>query len=191
VVLPDLTCFENAFPSKRVACEEKRIGETYLETCQVFSVHWNKSEIFLVLVADERKPMKLINTLTALTWIVILLVACGGTGGDPLNGTDWELYSIGQYSPVPGSRVTVNFEDGQVSGNGGCNSYSGEYQVHGNKIEFGMLASTLMACVDPAMMEQETIFMGALGDARSFEIVDGQLQISGTDGEVLIFVPMQ
>jgi heat shock protein HslJ len=152
----------------------------------------NQTEICLVLVTDERKKiMKLINTLTALTWIAILLVACGGTGGDPLNGTAWELYSIGQYSPVPGSRITVNFEDGQVSGNGGCNSYSGEYQVHGDRIEFGMLASTLMACADPAMMEQETIFMGALGDARSFEIVDGQLQIHGSDGETLTFVPAE
>ena len=135
--------------------------------------------------------MKLINTLTALTWIAILLVACGWTSGDPLNGTAWELYSMGQYSPIPGSRVTVNFEDDQVSGNGGCNSYSGEYQVHGEKIEIGMLMSTLMACADPAMMEQETIFMQSLGNARSFEIVDGQLQIIGSDGEALIFIPMQ
>jgi heat shock protein HslJ len=135
--------------------------------------------------------MKLINTLTIITWVAILLVACGGTGGDPLNGTTWELYSMGQYSPIPGSRITLQFEDGQVSGNGGCNSYGGEYQVNGDKIEIGMLMSTLMACVDPAMMEQETIFMGVLGNAQSFDIVDGQLQISGSDGETLTFVPAE
>ena len=59
--------------------------------------------------------MKLINALTLITWVAIMLVACGGTGGDPLNGTTWELYSIGKYSPIADSRITVHFEDGQVS----------------------------------------------------------------------------
>jgi len=133
--------------------------------------------------------MKLIQTLSAITWTLIMLVACGRTSSDPLNNTSWELYSIGQYSPIPGSTLTIHFEDGQVSGNGGCNSYSGEYRVNGEKLKLERLASTLRACVDPAMMEQETIFMGVLVDAQRFEIVDGQLQIYGSDGEALMFVP--
>jgi heat shock protein HslJ len=137
------------------------------------------------------KIMKLINTLTGLTWIAVMLVACGGTSGDPLNNTSWELYSIGQYSPIPDSTLTIQFEDGQVSGNGGCNSYSGEYRVSGDKLKLEMLASTLRACVDTAMMEQETIFMGALGEAQRFEIVDGQLLVYGSDGEALTFVPAE
>ena len=135
--------------------------------------------------------MKLINTLTVITWFVVMLVACGGTGGDPLNGTSWELYSMGKYSPIAGSRITINFKDGQVNGNSGCNTYGGDYQLNGDKIEFGMLMSTLMACADPAMMEQESIFMQYLGGTRSFEIVDGQLQIYGSEGEALTFVPAQ
>ncbi len=37
-------------------------------------------------------------------------------------------------------------------------------------------------------MDQEQLFLQYLGDARSFEIVNGQLQISGSDGEALTFV---
>jgi heat shock protein HslJ len=135
--------------------------------------------------------MKFINALTLITWVAVLLVACGGTSGDPLNGTTWELYSMGKYSPIPDGRITIHFEGGQVSGNGGCNSYGGEYHVNGDKIEIGMLMSTLMACADPAMMEQETTFMGALGEAQSFDIVEGRLQIAGSDGETLTFVPTE
>jgi putative lipoprotein len=135
--------------------------------------------------------MKLINTLTGITWIAVMLVACGGANGDPLNNTIWELYSMGQYSPIPGSTLTIQFEDGQVSGNGGCNSFGGEYRVNGDKLKLEKLMSTLMACADPAMMEQETIFMQALGEAQRFEIMDGQLQIFGSDGEALTFVPAE
>ncbi len=133
----------------------------------------------------KRKLFVLI-TLTA-----ILLSACGGIGSDPLNGTSWELYAFGKTFPIAGRAITISFEDGQVSGSGGCNSFGGEYQVSGDKIEFGMLMSTLMACADPAMMEQETAFMQFLGDAQRFEALDGQLRIYRSEGEALTFVPTE
>jgi len=136
--------------------------------------------------------MKLINTLTLITWIAILLVACGGTGGDPLNGTTWELYSIGRYSPIVGSKTTIRFEDGQVSGLGGCNQYGGEYKSSGQMLSFSALYMTEMACMSPeGIMDQEQLFLQYLEDARSFEIVDGQLQIFWSDHEALTFVPSQ
>jgi len=136
--------------------------------------------------------MKLINTLTVITWALLMLVACGTTSSDTLNGTTWELYSIGSYSPIAGSKTTIHFEDGQVSGLGGCNQYGGEYQINGNKLEFDKLYMTEMACVSPeGIMEQEQRFLKALGDASSFETMNGQLQISLSTGEVLTFVRAQ
>ena len=134
--------------------------------------------------------MKLINTLTLITWVAILLVACGGTSGDPLNGTTWELYSIGKYSPIADSKTTIRFEGGQVSGLGGCNQYGGEYQVSGNTITMDKMYMTEMACTSPeGIMDQEQLFLQKLGDAQRFEIANGQLQIYGSDGEALTFVP--
>ena len=136
--------------------------------------------------------MKLINTLTLITWVLVMLVACGGTSGDPLNRTTWELYSIGKYSPIAGSKTTIRFEDGQVSGLGGCNQYGGEYKSSGQTLSFSMLHMTEMACMSPeGIMDQEQLFLQYLGDARSFEIVNGQLQISGADGEALTFVRVE
>jgi heat shock protein HslJ len=41
-------------------------------------------------------------------------------------------------------------KDGTLSGNAGCNEYSGPYTVTGNQIKIGPLTSTMMACSDPA-----------------------------------------
>ena len=135
--------------------------------------------------------MKLINTLTLITCVVIMLVACGGTGGDSLNGTTWELYSLGQYAPLPGSQITLRFENGQVSGNAGCNSYGGTYQINGNQIKFEQVISTMMACTDQSMMDQESAYLGFLGKVQSFALAEGQLQLYRSDGETLTFVPVR
>ena len=137
--------------------------------------------------------MKLIQTLTMITWVVVMLVACGGTSdGDSLNGTTWELYSIGKYSPIAGSKTTIRFEDGQVNGLGGCNQYGGEYKSSGQRLSFSTLYMTEMACMSPeGIMDQEQLFLQYLGDARGFEIMNGQLQITVSDGETLTFVRVE
>lgn len=128
-----------------------------------------------------------IFTLIAL--FTILLTACASAESVSLNGTSWELYAISKQLPIEGSTITITFEDGQVSGHSGCNSYGGEYKITGNKIEIGMLMSTMMACADTGMMEQETDFMQKLGQAQRVELVDGQLQIFWSEHETLTFVP--
>ncbi len=135
--------------------------------------------------------MKLINTLTVITWVAIMLVACGGTGGDPLNDTSWELAAIGKQSPLVGTTITLSFEDGLASGTSGCNSYGSAYQVNGDEIEFQEFEATLMACLDTGVMEQETTYLGTLGEAQRFELTESQLQIFGSDDTALTFVPAQ
>jgi hypothetical protein len=116
--------------------------------------------------------------------ILLALTACGVTGtggGDPLDGTSWVL---------PGVSATATFEDGQVHGSGGCNTYSGAYEVRGDSITIGPLAMTEMACMEPeGIMEQESLFMAHMSDAQTFALTDGQLQIFQSDGEALTFVP--
>ena len=120
-----------------------------------------------------------------------MLMACSAfpSTNDSLEGTRWELYAYRKTGPIEDSTITISFEDGQINGFSGCNTYGGEYRVDGGRIEFGMLMSTAMACADPAMMEQETMYLQFLGDAQRFEMVDGQLQIYWSDLEALTFVP--
>jgi heat shock protein HslJ len=104
----------------------------------------------------------------------------------PLEGPLWELaaYSNGQNAMVsilPDAFVTANFEDGQVSGSAGCNSYFGAYETSGDLIQIGPLASTMMACADP-VNEQEHLYLAALDSAATFQIIANRLEVISEEG---------
>jgi heat shock protein HslJ len=130
------------------------------------------------------------NLIAAVVMMMWLLSACGGINPrDPLNGTAWTLTSIDHTAPLKGTKLTIEFAEGKVSGSSGCNSYSGSYEINGEKISTGPIAMTLMACVDPGMMEQEQSFLAYLGDLKTFVRSEGQLQIFRSDGKALTLIP--
>ena len=110
--------------------------------------------------------------------------------GDRLDGTSWVLIAYGQTAPIAGTTITASFEDGRVFGSSGCNTYSGTYKSRGDKLEISGLAWTLMACLGPeGVMDQERHVMSTLGDARDYQIAEGQLRIFPSAGEALTFIP--
>jgi heat shock protein HslJ len=105
-----------------------------------------------------------------------------------LAGSNWEVtaYNNGNQAVVgvlEGTTLTASFgEDGSLSGNSGCNQYTGTYKVDGNQITIGPLASTMMMCSDPAeVMDQEAQFLAALQSAASYEIEGNVLQLRTAD----------
>jgi putative lipoprotein len=100
-----------------------------------------------------------------------------------LEGTSWILGNT-----LPGTEVKALFENGQLSGSAGCNSYSGTYvttSVGGvNKIRIGPLASTRMMC-EEAVMEQEQTYLAALQSARSYHVEENILTLTHADGALL------
>jgi heat shock protein HslJ len=131
------------------------------------------------------------TSIVILLFMMLLITACKvmpTSTSDALDGTEWELMYIGKTTPIPGSRLTIAFEDGEVNGSAGCNRYSGNYQISGEKITLGMLAWTEMACMQPeGIMEQEQAYMAFLSEVVRFEIVDGQLVLAKAAQEQLIF----
>ena len=110
----------------------------------------------------------------------------GAAGADLLAGTSWLLASLGplgtERDVLAGSRVTLLFQaGGNAGGNAGCNSYGGAYEVDGEAISFAEIVSTLMACADDGVMEQEGSYLAALQSAESFTLEDERLVI-GYDG---------
>lgn len=107
---------------------------------------------------------------------------------DPLAGTAWVLESfgtVGAEEPAVGEvPVTLEFStDGQMGGNGGCNSYGGSYELDGNTLAFGEIVSTLVACVDTAQMEQEVQYFDALQTASEFQLEGDRLTITYNEGQ--------
>ena len=132
--------------------------------------------------------MKLKIGLMIVLILIVSLTACAGfSQGADLDGTSWVLVSYGGKLPIPGTAPSLSFEGNQVGGNASCNSFGGDVRISGDRIEFGDLFWTLMACMDEGIMEQEQAFMQLLGEAGHFEIRDGQLLITTDTGATLIF----
>jgi heat shock protein HslJ len=130
--------------------------------------------------------------LTALVGMFLLLMtACGENANkDPLDGTSWTLFAYRKSKPIEDTTLTIAFEDGQISGSAGCNSYFGSYEIKSDIITISETGWTLMACLDPeGVMEQEQLFMEYLQDAQRFTLNDEQLMIFQSEGEALTFIP--
>ena len=87
-------------------------------------------------------------------------------------------------SPATGSTPTAVFDASNVSGNGGCNSFNGAYSVKGDGITIGPLASTMMACADPARQTQEQQYLAALEAAKTFTVTGASLQLFRPGGTI-------
>ena len=131
-------------------------------------------------------------------WMQILLVlvvaaaitACGSinNSGDRLNGTAWILTSFGGEKPLANTEIRIEFSEDQVKGSSGCNTYFGSYTVKGDTIEFGPLAMTEMACMEPeGAMEQEQVYLQFLAEGETFVVGEDGLSILRADGETLEF----
>ena len=126
--------------------------------------------------------------LLFLLLISLLLPACTSQEKS-LQGT-WTLTAYGPEgatTPVaPDSQASIAFnEDGTVTGSSGCNSFGGEYKVDGDQITFNGLASTLMACEEPLMTQEGTVFK-VLDGTASYK-VDGDTLTITKDGTALVF----
>ena len=103
---------------------------------------------------------------------------------------DWNVINFYRtdaiVSPVAGSTLTATFDAGQISGDSGCNRFTGRYEVDDTKIAIGPLASTLRACADPAVDEQESQYLAALELARTFSLDRGNLTLLREDGGIAV-----
>jgi heat shock protein HslJ len=90
------------------------------------------------------------------------------------------------------SQVTAAFGDMILSGSAGCNAYSTNYTVDGSSLEIDLIVSTLMFCAPEALMDQEAAFTSLLDRVATYAIVEGQLQLSDAEGNVLLsFSPQE
>jgi heat shock protein HslJ len=123
-----------------------------------------------------------------LVGVAAVLVACS-PGGDNTNGglgnTSWTVISIAGQPVAPDARPTMTFDPGgTVSGNGGCNQYTGSFRTEGDRIAVGQVSSTLMGC-EGERGRQEAAFLSALQGAGTWRLAEeGNLVIAGA-GEII------
>jgi len=108
------------------------------------------------------------------------------TGGAALAGGVWKIVEIAGVPVLPQVPVTIEFKDGRVFGAGGCNRFAGGYEAGAAfEIKLGMMASTMMACPDP-QMRQEQALLALLGNVKGYRIdASGHLVLTAANGRTL------
>jgi heat shock protein HslJ len=116
-----------------------------------------------------------------------LLTYRASIGADELRGS-WT--ATGYYSgtairsAIIGSTLTANFDKTTVSGDAGCNIFSGPYTTNGDAIAIGPLASTLRACSDADVETQEQQYLAALQLAKTYRVTGTRLELFREGGTI-------
>jgi heat shock protein HslJ len=117
--------------------------------------------------------------------------AAGGNPPAQLEGAVWQLKEL----PGPQSAalaqlqrpVTLRFESGRLTGFAGCNNFSGSYQLDGDRLTIGPVASTQMACPEPDSSIENAFHVLLAGTLRY--VVDGDsLTTTAASGAALRFM---
>lgn len=121
------------------------------------------------------------------------LASRGGSSTAPadLNGTTWTTSAMtvnGTEQPLAaGSTLTMTFADGRVSTKAGCNQQNGDATWTGGQlIMTGPMASTMMACEQALMDQDQTIAAFLSGNpsitqqGESIVLSDGSMSMTLT-----------
>jgi heat shock protein HslJ len=114
-----------------------------------------------------------------------------GTPMTSLDGTGWRLKELPGIEPGAlaklGRPVAVRFEAGRASGYAGCNNFTGGYKLEGDRLFFGPVAATQMACPEPGSSIEQA-FHRALQGTWRVEVAGNDLTARTDSGATLRFV---
>jgi heat shock protein HslJ len=108
---------------------------------------------------------------------------------NPLAGSTWLLTSLDGTTPLAGTTLTLKFSEGGVSGSGGCNSFSGKYEVLGDALSIGRLLRSMKACLNLGVGQQESTYLKAISGESTFRLEGAELRILSEEGSELVFTP--
>jgi copper homeostasis protein (lipoprotein) len=110
--------------------------------------------------------------------------SCAHTELSELLNTYWKLTELNgnPVATAEGAKeahLILSEPDARAHGNAGCNNYFGRFQLDDDKLAFGALGSTMMACAEG--MDTERAFLDALGQTTRYVIEGETLQLYAED----------
>jgi putative lipoprotein len=146
----------------------------------------------LLFTSDPATPVITRGSPTSVA-IVLRGVGSGQTGspnpaaGRPLEGTYWKAIELaGQATPTQDAKREAHLlfqAGGRLAGSDGCNRIAGSYDLKGNVVEFGQVASTQMACINTEDIARA--FGEALKSATRLTIAGDRLELMDATGKRL------
>jgi heat shock protein HslJ len=134
-------------------------------------------------------PRPLTVQLPLLAGLLLASVIAGGcqATAPALAGRTFLSVSITENGApkilVAGTRIRLDFKDGAVSANIGCNQMGGEFHFDGGRLVVGQMSSTAMGC-NALLAGQDAWLMQLLGSRPGVTLVGDDLTIDG--GSVVV-----
>ncbi|HET9041380.1 MAG TPA: META domain-containing protein, partial [Gemmatimonadales bacterium] len=104
----------------------------------------------------------------------------------------WKLTELDGRPAVVGAarepHLRLQPSDSRVAGSTGCNSFSGTFERNGDRLTFGRMVATLMACADTAIASQEQRFLRVLATVDRGAAVGDRLTLYAKGRPVARFV---
>lgn len=144
------------------------------------------------MVQKKVVKMKSIQSLlTALLVAVAILSGCKAGSrsvSSEITGKTWELVRLMgndvDMKNYPSGAPTISFDSGGgISGNTGCNSYNGNYELMEDSIELDLGSMTKMFCDGPGEMN----FVFAINEVTRVKVDERGLNLYYGSKEVLGF----
>jgi heat shock protein HslJ len=104
----------------------------------------------------------------------------------------WQVTSLSTTDAVAsvpeGDEPTLEFlDDGTLSASAGCNGGGGTWELDGAELTIGPIASTQMACDEPAgVMEREADLFAALEASKQVQVTADALTLLREDGTITL-----
>jgi heat shock protein HslJ/LysM repeat protein len=167
-------------PATLMACPEPIMNQAteYLTALEAAATYQIQGEVLELQDADGN---------------VVATFSAQPTG---LAGTSWDVIAYnngrgGVVSVIIGTEITAVFgEDGNLTGNAGCNDYSAPYEAddQGN-ISIGPAVTTFMECSEPeGIMGQEQEYLAALETAATYRVEGDTMEMrTAEDSQVASF----
>lgn len=115
---------------------------------------------------------------------------CGKYVSDYRLNRKWILKKTGETDIIESNyikgppEIIFDIEKNRFSGSGGCNRIMGYATAEGDRLKFGRVASTLMACKNSDL---EMEFFSALESTENYKIIGNQLMLANSDKVLLVF----
>ncbi|MFF5968555.1 META domain-containing protein [Streptomyces collinus] len=136
-------------------------------------------------------------TLTAAAMLVPLMAACGSETADsgsgsvgaerPVTGVRWSVDSVtadGRTQQAPaGAHVTI--DKGRAEGSFGCNNFSAEATVDGDRVRLGKTRATEMACEDTPVAFETTLAKALSDQELKAKVDDDRLTLTTGRGDTV------
>ena len=176
-------------PSTLAACPPDSQADQFVQQLTNAAVFFFQGgELFIDQVASA-------GTMRFATNIAAPAPESGSTAdGVTVTNLPFRVVSFGpagaERAVIDGTEISAVFDQaaGTVSGNGGCNTYSGQMNTADGAFALGPFITTLMAC-EQSIMDQEAAYLAALEAAAGFQwsvapgtfITNGQITYSLPD----------